>query len=81
MAEAMLMDTEAAVLANFEFLKDADVEMSDEDDLGDELDLVSGNDVEMKQMKFKTKGVIINDGMFWRLMCCLFNVYKSLWLF
>lgn len=64
MAEAMLMDTEAAVLANFEFLKDADVEMSDEDDLGDELDLVSGNDVEMKQMKFKTKGVIINDGMF-----------------
>lgn len=65
MAEAMLMDTEAAVLANFEFLKDADVEMSDEDDLGDELDLVAGNDVEMKQMKFKTKGVIINDGTFW----------------
>lgn len=64
MAEALLMDTEAAVMANFAFLQQADVEMDDEDDMGDDMDLVAGNDVEMKQMKLKTKGVIVNDGNF-----------------
>ena len=33
MAEALLMDTEAAVMANFAFLQQADVEMDDEDDM------------------------------------------------
>lgn len=68
MAEALLMDTEAAVMANFAFLQQADVEMDDEDDMGDDMDLVAGNDVEMKQMKLKTKGVIVNDGNFERMI-------------
>lgn len=62
MAEAILMDTEAAVMANFEFLAQADVEMSDEDDIGDDLDLVVGNDVDMSPLKFKSKGATINNG-------------------
>lgn len=56
------MDTEAAVMANFEFLAQADVEMSDEDDIGDDLDLVVGNDVDMSPLKFKSKGATINNG-------------------
>lgn len=39
MAEAMLLETEAAVLANFEFLQQADSEMTDDDDLNDGLEL------------------------------------------
>jgi striatin 1/3/4 len=38
MTEAMILDSEAAVMANFEFLAQADVEMSDEDDMSDDLD-------------------------------------------
>lgn len=39
MAEAMLLETEAAVLANFEFLAQADSEITDDDDLNDGLEL------------------------------------------
>lgn len=34
----MMLDTEAAVMANFEFLSGADVDMEDEDGLEDDLD-------------------------------------------
>lgn len=62
MAEAMLMDTEAAVMANFEFLAQADVEMSDEDDIGDDLDLVVGNDVDMRPIKFIKSKAKLGEG-------------------
>lgn len=62
MADALLLDTEAAVMNSFAFLEPADVEMDDEDYMGDDMDMVSGTDSEMKQSKLKTKGVIVNDG-------------------
>lgn len=63
MADALLLDTEAAVMSSFAFLEPADVEMDDEGDyMGDDMDMVSGTDAEMKQLKLKTKGVIVNDG-------------------
>lgn len=39
MAEAMLLETEAAVLANFEFLAQADSEITDDDDMNDGLEI------------------------------------------
>lgn len=74
MADALLLDTEAAVMSSFAFLEPADVEMDDEDYMGDDMDLVSGggggggttnNDADMKQLKLKTKGVIVHDGKFY----------------
>jgi hypothetical protein len=62
MADALLLDTEAAVMSSFAFLEPADVEMDDEDYMGDDMDLVTGSDADMKQLKLKTKGVIVNDG-------------------
>lgn len=63
MADALLLDTEAAVMSSFAFLEPADVEMDDEDYMGDDMDLVSSNnDADMKQLKLKTKGVIVHDG-------------------
>lgn len=38
LVEAMMLDTEAAVMANFEFLSGADVDMEDEDGLEDDID-------------------------------------------
>lgn len=62
MADALLLDTEAAVMSSFAFLEPADVEMDDEDYMADDMDMVSGTDSEMKQLKLKTKGVIVHDG-------------------
>ena len=62
MADALLLDTEAAVMSSFAFLEPADVEMDDEEYMGDDMDLVTGSDADMKQLKLKTKGVIVNDG-------------------
>ncbi len=56
-AELMILDSEAAVLANFEFLGQSDVEMSDDDDLGEGLDIPLEDDCEVKTSKRKTKGI------------------------
>lgn len=64
----MLLESEAAVLANFEFLAQADVEMSDDDDMADDLDLA--NDVvtnedessDVKTAKRKAKAMTMNEG-------------------
>jgi hypothetical protein len=65
MADALLLDTEAAVMSSFAFLEPADVEMDDEDYMAEDMDMVSGNDADtMKHLKMKTKGVIVNDGEF-----------------
>lgn len=63
MADALLLDTEAAVMSSFAFLEPADVEMDDEDYMSEDMDIVSGtNDADIKQLKMKTKGIIVNDG-------------------
>lgn len=62
MAEAMILDTEAAVMANFEFLQHTDGEMSDDDDMSDDLDMVGdGDDSDVKTAKRKPKGLTLND--------------------
>nr|XP_040239349.1 striatin-4 isoform X3 [Anopheles coluzzii] len=61
--EAMILDSEAAVIANFEFLAREDVEMSDDDDVSDEIDVVGDSeDTDMKTTKRKAKGSTLNDG-------------------
>lgn len=63
MAEAMILDSEAAVMANFEFLGPSDVEMSDDDGIADDLDMVVSDENDLKTTKRKTaKGIILNDG-------------------
>lgn len=65
MAEAMILDSEAAVMANFEFLGPSDVEMSDDDGIADDLDMVVSDETDVKTTKRKTaKGIILNDGNF-----------------
>ncbi|XP_058445823.1 striatin-3 isoform X3 [Malaya genurostris] len=59
MTEAMIMDSEAAVIANFEFLAQADTEMSDDDDMSDEIG--ENEETDMKTTKRKAKGVTMND--------------------
>lgn len=63
-AEAMILDSEAAVMANFEFLGQADIEMSDDDGISDDLDMVVGEEPDMKTTKRKAKGITIPDGNF-----------------
>uniref|UniRef100_A0A336KGC5 CSON006515 protein n=1 Tax=Culicoides sonorensis TaxID=179676 RepID=A0A336KGC5_CULSO len=62
MMEAMLLESEAAVLANFEFLAQADVEMSDDDDMNDDLDLTANHESGGHDMKTaKRKAKALND--------------------
>lgn len=69
MSEAMILDSEAAVMANFEFLAQTDVEMSDDDEISDELDIVGDNDEsDIKTSKRKPKGNIMNEGRQFYLM-------------
>jgi hypothetical protein len=58
MGEAILSDSEAAVMTNFDFLQQADVEISDDDDMSDDLNLVVGgvDETSMKTTKRKVKG-------------------------
>lgn len=59
------MDSEAAVMANFEFL--GSNEISDDDDISDDFDLGSGDDADsdLKTTKRnKTKEIISEDGKF-----------------
>lgn len=62
MAEAMILDSEAAVMANFEFLGNSDVEMSDDDGISDDLDMVVGDESDVNTTKRKAKGITIHDG-------------------
>lgn len=54
LAEAM-MDTEAAVMANLDFLANPDVDMDDDDDMGDDVDIETGDDIE-EDVKIGKKG-------------------------
>lgn len=60
MTEAMIMDSEDAVTANFAFLSETGVDMSDDDEMSDDIDIVGDNeDAEMRTAKHKIKGLII----------------------
>lgn len=67
MAEAMILDQEAAVMANFEFLGTTDVEMSDDDGISDDLDTVLQStkvyDQNLTSIR-KAKGIAMHDGEF-----------------
>jgi len=55
LAEAMILETEAAVMANFEFLSQADVEMDEDDDVCDELDDTQDMDEQEEMRTTKRK--------------------------
>lgn len=55
LAEAMIMDTEAAVMANLDFLANADVDMDDDEDMGDDVDIETADDIE-EDVKIGKKG-------------------------
>ncbi|CAG9822648.1 unnamed protein product [Phaedon cochleariae] len=46
LAEAMMLDTEAAVMANLEFLSNADVDMDDDEDMSDDVDIEQADDID-----------------------------------
>lgn len=61
--DAIILDTEAAVMANFEFL--GTTEMSDDDEISDDLEMVSGenDDTDMKTTKRnKSSKDLISEG-------------------
>lgn len=61
LAEAMILDTEAAVMANFEFLANEEVDMDDDDDMSDDLDEPTDDDQDdVKTAKRKNK---VCDGL------------------
>lgn len=65
LAEAMILDTEAAVMANFEFLSNvADVDMEDDEDMSDEAEIDAGDDMDdVKTAKRKGKSIILNENI------------------
>lgn len=87
MAEAMILDQEAAVMANFEFLGTADVEMSDDDGISDDLDMVVGNENNTQTTMRKAKAM--HDGNFrfvvlsikkkeiYFIYCCLIRTFQT----
>lgn len=61
--DAIILDTEAAVMANFEFL--GTTEMSDDDEISDDLEMVSGDndDADVKTTKRnKSSKDLISEG-------------------
>jgi hypothetical protein len=70
MGEAILSDSEAAVMTNFDFLQQADVEISDDDDMSDDLNLVVGSvdEASMKTTKRKLKGKHESNGNYRQIL-------------
>ncbi|KAJ8976520.1 hypothetical protein NQ317_007038 [Molorchus minor] len=46
LAEAMMLDTEGAIIANLEFLSNTDVDMDDDEDMSDDVDIDPSDDIE-----------------------------------
>lgn len=66
--DAIILDTEAAVMANFEFL--GPTEMSDDDEISDDLEMVAtdNEDTDVKMAKRPKSGKdMLTEGMFNRL--------------
>ncbi|XP_028147840.1 striatin-3 isoform X1 [Diabrotica virgifera virgifera] len=60
LAEAMILDTEAAVMANLDFLSNTDVDMDDDDDMSDDVDIEPSDDIE-DDVKLGKKDKMDND--------------------
>ena len=58
LAEAMMLDTEAAVMANLDFLSNADVDMEDDDDMSDDVDIEPSDDLDDDVKVVKRKGTL-----------------------
>lgn len=56
LTEAMMLDTEAAVMANLDFLSNADVDMEDDDDMSDDVELEAPDELE-DDVKVKRRGI------------------------
>ncbi|EFA01950.2 Striatin-3-like Protein [Tribolium castaneum] len=62
LAEAMMLDTEAAVMANLDFLSNADVDMEDDDDMSDDVDIEPTDDLDDDVKVVKRKGKLDSLG-------------------
>lgn len=60
LAEAMMLDTEAAVMANLDFLSNTDVDMDDDDEMSDDVDIEPTDDIE-DDVKLNKKDKMDND--------------------
>ena len=54
----MMLDTEAAVMANLDFLSNADVDMEDDDDMSDDVDIEPSDDLDDDVKVVKRKGTL-----------------------
>jgi hypothetical protein len=52
----MMLDTEAAVMANLDFLSNADVDMEDDDDMSDDVDIEPTDELDDDVKVVKRKG-------------------------
>lgn len=52
----MMLDTEAAVMANLDFLSNTDVDMDDDEDMNDDVDIEPSDDIEDDVKVGKQKG-------------------------
>ncbi|XP_056647848.1 striatin-3 isoform X2 [Diorhabda sublineata] len=56
LAEAMMLDTEAAVMANLDFLSNTDVDMDEDDEMSDDVNIEPTDDIE-DDVKLNKKGL------------------------
>ncbi|KAI4463087.1 striatin [Holotrichia oblita] len=61
LAEAMMMETEAAVMVNLDFLTNADVDMEDDDDINEDVELEPGDEMDDDVKAVKRKGKLDDD--------------------
>ncbi|XP_018572734.1 striatin-3 [Anoplophora glabripennis] len=61
LAEAIMLDTEAAVMANLDFLSNTDVDMDDDDDMNDDVDIEQSDDIEDDVKVGKQKDKLDNN--------------------
>ena len=76
--QAMLMETEAAVMANFEFLAHTDIDMEDDDNDGNE-EIYDSHNTDTKQNKVSNKLISLNQGSI-KLLKVLFILKASMLL-
>lgn len=60
LTEAMVLETEAALMANMDFLTNTDVDMEDDDDMSDDVDLDPNDDMDddVKAVKRKSGNTV-----------------------
>lgn len=64
LTEAMILDTEAAVMSSFEFLAQEEVDMDDDDDMSDDLDEAPDDEQDdVKTAKRKGKNIMLNESL------------------